>query len=427
MPTPMLPATPLLSRSSTSGALRTRLTLGCLWLAALALVIALPAGAADAAPPQMGGLQVIEAWPDVEFSEPIHVTHAKDGSDWLYVCEQPGRVKRIKKYRGVGAVPQPSLFLDITKKTYARSQGGLLSMACHPKFKSNRLFYVCYLAQNPNPGGEGKKFKIVVAEYRAGTNRADANSARTVIEIPKKTAQHQAGHVAFGPDGMLYISVGDGNETKNDKEMVAQNARMLLGKILRIDPSRREGGRGYAIPQGNPWPNSAPVRPEIWAFGFRNPWRMCWDAAGKMFVTEPGSSGPESREWVTQVHYGRNHGWPYLEGNRRLLTVPAGKNIVPRTFEYVRGSSGGATAGVGGYIYRGDRCKNLKGRYILGDYMRGEIYALKMRSSADRVVGNGFAKVGDVPDLASFGEDEQGEVYICSNGDLGVIFTLAPK
>ena len=397
-----------------------------LWLAAAALVLALPAGAAHAAPPQLPDVTLIDAWPDVEFQEPIFVTHGGDGSDYLYVCEQPGRIKRIKKYRGVGDVPQPSVFLDITRLVYARSQGGLLCMACHAQFKSNGLFYVSYLAENPNPGPEDKKFKLVIAEYRSAGAKADAGSARIVMEIPKKTAQHQGGGIGFGPDGMLYIGIGDGNESENDEKKVAQNAGSYLGKILRIDPSRREGGKGYGIPQGNPWPKVQNVRPEIWAFGLRNPWRFCWDAAGRMWVTEPGSSGPDSREWVTQILYGRNHGWPFMEGNFPLRTPPAGANIVPRTFEYVRGA-GKATAGIGGYFYRGDRVKSLKGRYLLGDYMRGEVYALSLVKEGDRIIGRDFGTVGDVPDMASFGEDEQGEIDLCSNGDLGVIFTLAPK
>jgi glucose/arabinose dehydrogenase len=411
-------------RTLSAGARRLRRPL--FWLAAAALLVVLPAGAADAAPPQIPGVELIEAWPDVEFKEPIHVTHGGDGSDYLYVCEQPGIVKRIKKYRGVGAVPQPSVFLDMRSKCYARSQGGLLSMACHPQFKSNRLFYLCYLAENPTPGPEGRKFKMVVAEWRSTGAKADPASFRTVIEIPKKTAQHQAGCIAFGPDGMLYIGIGDGNESKNDEQKLAQNARLFLGKILRIDPTGRQGGKGYSIPKGNPWPSSANVRPEIWGFGFRNPWRFCWDGAGRMWVTEPGSSGPASREWVLQVMYGRNHGWPYLEGTNVVIKPPPGRNIVPRTFEYVRGT-GSATAGVGGYVYRGDRVKALKGRYFLGDYMRGEVYALTIVKEGDRLVGRSFGKIGDVPDLASFGEDEQGELYMCSNGDLGIIFTMAPK
>ena len=394
----------------------------------LGLLMALPAARAEAAPPQMPGVQLVDAWPDVEFKEPIDVTNGHDGSDMLYVVEQPGTIQRIRKYRGVGPVPRPSLFLDVRSKVYARSQGGLLAMTCHPKFSSNKLFYVSYLAENPTPGPQDLKFKLVIAEYRSNGAKADPGSARIVMEIPKKTAQHQAGCIGFGPDGMLYISVGDGNTTKDDQEENAQNPRKYLGKILRIDPSGRWSGKGYAIPKGNPWPDprkSGGVLPEIWAFGFRNPWRFCWDKSGKMWVTEPGTSGPESREWVTEIRYGLNHGWPYLEGNRHLKNPPKPKKFVPRSFEYVRGS-GGATAGIGGYVYYGDRCKTMRGKYIFGDYMRGSVFCIDLVRQGDRTIGTNFRTVGDVPELASFGQDEQGEIYMCAN-EMGMIFTMAPR
>lgn len=397
-----------------------------LTLVVAALVVALDAGSVAAGPPQMPGVDLVDAWPDVEFKEPVQVTHAGDGSDMLYVVELPGRIQRIQKYRGVGPVPKPSLFLDISSRVYARAQGGLLSLAFHPSFKTNRLFYVSYLAENPTPGPQQRKFKLVVAEYRSQGATADPASHRTVIEIPKKFAQHQAGGIGFGPDGMLYIGIGDGNESKDDADKHAQNSLIYLGKILRIDPSGRWQGRGYAIPRGNPWPNSPNVLPEIWGYGFRNPWRFCWDPRGRMWVTEPGSSGPESREWVIQVVRGGNHGWPYMEGTRTLKPVPAGQTFVPRTFEYIRGS-GGSTAGVGGFVYRGDRLKALKGHYVFGDYMRGEVYAIQFEDRpGGRVVGRDYQKLGDVPELASFGEDEQGELYMCAN-EMGVVFTLAPK
>jgi glucose/arabinose dehydrogenase len=388
-----------------------------------------PARPALAGPPQMPSVQLIEAWPEVEFKEPIYVTHAKDGSDMLYVVEQPGRIHRIKKYRGVGDVPRPSLFLDLRSQVYARSQGGLLCMACHPDFARNRLFYVSYLAENPTPGPQDRKFKLVIAEYRSAGAQADPASRRVVLEIAKKTAQHQAGGLAFGPDGNLYISVGDGNESKNDADEHAQNAASWLGKILCIDPGGRSGGKGYAIPQVNPWRNAGGgVLPEIWAFGLRNPWRFCWDERGRMWATEPGTTGPESREWVTQVVRGGNHGWPYLEGNRVLKPPPRSKKIVPRTFEMPRGAGGGSSAGVGGFVYRGDRCKALRGRYVFGDYMRGEAYALQLvDQGGGRIVGGEFLTIGNCPDIASFGEDEQGELYLCSNGDLGLVFTVAPN
>ena len=413
MPTPFVP----LARRSAA------LTL-TLAACATALLL-LPAVRAEAGPPQLPGVQFVEAWPDVEFKEPIEVTHAKDGSDMLYVVEQKGTVQRIQKYRGVGAVPRPALFLDIRSRVYAKSQGGLLSMTFHPQFRTNRLFYVSYLAENATPGPEDHKFKLVVAEYRSNGATADAGSARTVIEITKKTAQHQAGGIGFGPDGMLYLGIGDGNESKDDQGENAQNPRKYLGKIIRIDPSGRQAGKGYSIPAGNPWPNTPGVLPEIWGFGFRNPWRFCWDARGRMWVTEPGSAGPESREWVTEVRYGGNHGWPYLEGNRKLKNPPRPKQFVPRTFEYIRGPEG-STAGIGGFIYRGDRCKLMRGKYIFGDYMRGAVYCIDLVTQGDRTVGQDFRTVGDVPELASFGEDEQGEIYMCAN-EMGVILTITPK
>jgi glucose/arabinose dehydrogenase len=399
--------------------------------ATAALLTLLPAAPAQARPPALTNVQLVDAFPDVEFKEPIHVTNGHDGSDWLYVVEQPGTIQRIRKFRGVGPVPQPSLFLDLRSKVYARSQGGLLCMACHPKFATNHLFYVSYLAKNPTPGPQDLKFKLVVAEYRSLGAKADPSSARVVIEVPKKTAQHQAGCIGFGPDGMLYLSIGDGNESKNDQAENAQNPRMLLGKILRIDPSGRQPAhdgqpaKGYSIPNGNPWPHNPGVRPEIWAFGFRNPWRFCWDPQGRMWVTEPGSSGPLSREWVQQVKYAGNHGWPFMEGTRQLKAPPKAKNFVPPAFEYVRGNEG-ATAGIGGVVYRGDRCKGMRGKYIFGDYMRGTVFCIDLTQQGNRVVGTNYRTVGDVPDLVSFGEDEQGEIYICAN-EMGAIFTMAPK
>lgn len=383
---------------------------------------------ARAGPPDMPGVQLVDAWPNVEFKEPIHVTHAKDGSDMLYVCEQPGRVQQIRKYRGVGPVPSPTLFLDLGAHVYARSQGGLLCMACHPRFSENRLFYVSYLAENTAPGAGDDKFKLVIAEYRSAGARADPASRRVVLEVPKTTAQHQAGGLGFGPDGMLYLGIGDGNETKDDQAENAQNARKWLGKIVCIDPLGRAPGKGYGIPGGNPWRDGAQgVLPEIWAFGFRNPWRFCWDERGRMWVTEPGTTGPESREWVTEIVRAGNHGWPYMEGNRALKPPPAGKSIVPRCFEYLRGATTASSCGVGGYVYRGDRVKALRGRYVLGDFIRGEAYCINLVQDGARFLGTDFRTLGQCPDLASFGEDEQGEIYLCSNGDLGVIFTLAPK
>ena len=218
----------------------------------VALTVTLSARPAEAAPPQLPGVDLVEAWPDLEFKEPICITNAGDGSDYLYVGEQPGRIMRIKKYRGVGAVPRPTVFLDIRSQCYARAQGGLLDVAFHPDFKTNRKFYVSYLAKNTAPGRGLNEYKLVIAEYSSGGTTANVNSRRTVIEIPKKSPQHQAGGIGFGPDKMLYIGVGDGG-SKMDVDGNAQNALVLLGKVLRIDPAGRIGNLGYGIPRNNPW------------------------------------------------------------------------------------------------------------------------------------------------------------------------------
>jgi glucose/arabinose dehydrogenase len=395
-------------------------------LGAVLALVALPNAPAAAAPSEFPGVQMVEAWPDLEFNEPIDITNGADGSDMLYVAEQKGVIKAIPKYRGTGKVPRPSVLLDLRSAVYARAQGGLLSITCHPSFKSNGLLYVSYLAKNPSPGPQGLTFKLVIAEYRVRGGKADPKSARVILEVLKSNAQHHAGCIRFGPDKMLYIGVGDAKDEES-----AQNPRSLFGKVLRIDPGAGDRNRPYGIPKGNPWPKISGVRPEIWGFGFRNPWRFGWDTQGRLFAVEPGTKGPESREWVMQVKYGGNHGWPYMEGSRKLKNPPKPKTFVPATFEYVRGS-GGATAGIGGTVYRGDRVKALRGKYVFGDYMRGEVYCIDLTTvggsnpAKQRVVGSNHRALGGVPEFAGLGEDEQGELYFCAN-EMGTIFTLAPS
>ncbi|MDA1194747.1 MAG: PQQ-dependent sugar dehydrogenase [Planctomycetota bacterium] len=384
------------------------------------LILVLPGEHAESRPAQMPGVRLLEAWPDVEFKEPIDVTSARDGTDFVYVAEQKGTIQRIAKYRGSGAVPRPALFLDIKSRVYAQSQGGLLGIAFHPEHRTNRRLYVSYLAENADAQ---LKFKLVVSEFRSNGERADPRSERIVLEVPKDSAQHQGGGIRFGPDGMLYIGVGDAKQ-----EDSAQNPRSLYGKMLRIDPTATAGGRAYGIPQGNPWPAVEGVRPEIWGFGFRNPWRFGWDLQGRLYAVEPGTSGAESREWIMQVKYGSNHGWPFMEGTRRLKSPAKPKDFVPSTFEWVRGDGGG-TAGIGGTVYRGDRVKALRGKYLFGDYMRGELYCIDLATvgndpQTQRVVGQNFRLVGEVPEFVGMGEDDQGELYFCSN-DMGIIFTMA--
>lgn len=406
-------------------------------LALLALAWALAPTAADAKePPAYPDVKLEEAWPDVEFDKPIRLVNAGDGSDRLYVIEKDGVIKMLPKWRGVGAVPKPTVFLDLRADCVNNAQGGVFSLAFHPGFRSNRRAFVSYLAKHKDPKARDKRFKLVIAEVQVKGAKADRATLRAVFEIPKKYPIHQAGHIAFGPAGKLFISTGDGG-SKNDKDGNAQNPKSLLGKMLRIDVDRKAGGKGYAIPADNPWPNMRvpgsttqwQIRPEIYAFGMRNPWHFSFDRAGRLWTTEPGTTGAESREWVSEIRKRGNNGWPFFEGSRALQPLPpnaARSKFQKPTFEWVRGPGDHGTAGVGGHVYTGSRVPSMRGKYLFGDYMRGMVYCIDLVGRSGAVTGKAFRKVGDVPDLSGIGRDEQGEAYFLSF-EAGMIFTLAPK
>jgi glucose/arabinose dehydrogenase len=408
-----------------------RLAVGASALAAVAvgLVFDLPGRGLEAAPPPLEGVKAVEAWPGVTFSEPIALAHPKDGSDMLYVLEQPGTLKRLPKWRGVGAVPEPQTVLDFKTKVHAQGQGGALGLTFHPQFRSNGRFYLSYLSKNAHPT---QLFKLVVSEFRMTNGTTSLATERVLLEVPKTTANHQAGGLAFGPDARLYIGVGD-NASHADKEGNAQNPSVLLGKILRLDVDNPPVGKAYGTAD-NPWPKNPGVRPEIWAYGFRNPWRFSWDAQGNMFVAEPGSKGPKCREWVTQVVRGRNHGWPYMEGNTRnpdRVDMPVGgaADFVPRLFDYGREDPESGSCAIGGHVYRGDRVKALQGRYVFCDYMLEEVYALEVNQQGGRLVGTNWRTIAAIK-AVSIDADAQGELYFCVNEKAdsgGTVMTLAPK
>ena len=325
-------------------------------------------------------------------ASPVFVTGARDGTRRLFLVEQAGTI-RVMPADGVATV-----FLDIRSRVRSGGEQGLLGLAFHPSYASNRRFFVYYTRS-----ADGA---IVIAEYAASlTNPNTADSTeRVLLTIPHPTfSNHNGGMLAFGSDGYLYIGVGDGG-SGNDPPNNAQNRNTLLGKLLRIDVDRQSGSLPYAIPLSNPFAGFIDGRDEIFAYGFRNPWRFAFDRlTNQLWVADVGQG---SREEVnTPIQHGGNYGWRVFEGssctsNDPSLCIPS--NYVFPVFEY--GHSGGRCSITGGYVYRGSLNSLPDGVYVYGDFCSGEIFTW-----------NGTAQqlLLDTPlNISSFGEDDDGEIYV---------------
>ena len=313
-------------------------------------------------PPLLRGVGLTETWPGVTFDKPMVALEEPGGTGYWVVLEQGGVVKRLAMWSGQGPVPQPTVFLDLSAKVFPRMQGGLQCLAFDPRYQENRKVYVTYVAGSPQQG-----FHVVLSEFRTNGQACDVTTERPLLYVPKSLAMHNGSWLAFGPDGMLWMSTGD-NAKQKEALQTSQNPNNLLGKILRIDVSRADPGLPYAIPADNPWAAvQQGVRREIWAYGMRNPWRCSFDAEGNLWTTEPGTKGAGCHESVVRIEKGKNHGWPFFEGTRPMEPIPPnlqGQAFVKPVFEYLRDEGDDLTAGIGGYIVRGSRCPPLKGRYV---------------------------------------------------------------
>ncbi|MBZ5536109.1 MAG: PQQ-dependent sugar dehydrogenase [Acidobacteriia bacterium] len=353
-------------------------------------------------------------------SNPLFVTSSQDGSNRLFVVEQGGRIKVLQP-----GASSPSVFLDISSKEVFGGEQGLLGLAFHPQFFTNRRFFVDYTR-----AGDGA---TVIAEYHASVS--DANVADPVEKILLIIAQpfvnHNGGMVAFGPDGFLYIGMGDGG-SGNDPGNRAQNTNELLGKILRIDVDHPNGSVPYSSPPGNPF-FSGGGRSEIFSVGMRNPFRFSFDrGTGQLFV---GDVGQDHWEEVDIVTIGGNYGWRIFEGNHCTNNDPAlCANTSGFTFpiaEYPHAQTSPAVASrcsiTGGYVYRGTRGSLPAGVYLFADFCSGEIVMLN--SGTQTVLLNSGLNI------SSFGEDEAGEIYVAGlggqvsrlvSGNLGCGYSISP-
>ncbi len=331
----------------------------------------------------------------------VSVTHAGDSR--LFITLQGGLVMI---HDGTRVLPEP--FLDIRNLVLSGGERGLLSVAFHPGYAQNGLFYVNYTDLRGD---------TVVARYSVSQfdpNRANPSSAVPILMIQQPFANHNGGQLQFGPDSYLYIGMGDGG-SGGDPGNRAQNLGDLLGKMLRIDV---DSALPYAIPPSNPFVGQAGIRPEIWAFGLRNPWRFSFDrATGDLWIADVGQGIWEEVDFqpVTSIG-GENYGWRRMEGahcfNPSSNCNPG--NLVLPVIEYNHSVGCSVT---GGYVYRGTRSPRLVGQYIYGDFCSGRIFGAT-RSASGAVTNQQLLDV--TFNVSTFGEDVTGEIYVgdYSNGIL---------
>lgn len=337
-------------------------------------------------------------------SEPIGLFHAGDGSGRLFIIEQAGTI-RILQNGTVGQTP----FLDIRDRVSAGGERGLLGLAFHPKFEENGRLFVNYTSPT---GG----LHTVISEFKAGGGAADPGSERILLTIPQPFSNHNGGNIVFGPDGFLYIGMGDGG-SGNDPQGNGQNLGTLLGKMLRIDVDQKASGKEYAIPPDNPFLGTSGAAPENWAYGLRNPWRFSFDSQTGLLYA--GDVGQSAREEIHVIRKGGNNGWNPMEGT---ICTPGVNPDCDKSgydlpiIDYPR--SEGTTV-VGGYVYRGSAIPNLPGAYLYGDFGSGRLWMLRYDGSA---VSDQRLLLETGKNISSFGEDEQRELYLTDYG--GEIFKI---
>ncbi|MGE3467473.1 MAG: sorbosone dehydrogenase family protein [Pyrinomonadaceae bacterium] len=341
---------------------------------------------------------------------PIVITGAGDGSNRLFLATQWGTIYVIPNDQQVS---RPTSFLDIRDRVAPftkNNEEGFLGLAFHPKYEQNGEFFVYYTAmptkEHPN--------QSVISRFRVSKddpNKADPNSEEVILTLDQPYWNHNGGTIVFGPDGFLYIGLGDGGAA-NDPHMNGQNLQTLLGKILRIDIDRKAGDKQYAIPQDNPFvANPKLARPEIWAYGIRNIWRMSFDRqTGECWAADVGQ---DLWEEVDLIVKGGNYGWNLREGKHSFGPggVEPQERLIEPVVEYHHDTGKSIT---GGYVYRGQRAPSLTGGYLYGDYVSGLMWAVWYDAAKQQTTANRPIESNGLP-IVTYGEDDNGEVYWSTN------------
>ncbi|MBM3946158.1 MAG: PQQ-dependent sugar dehydrogenase, partial [SAR202 cluster bacterium] len=367
---------------------------------------------AEAQPPKLPQLSLEPAFSNARTgaftNRPVFLTTLPGASAWLAVVAQDGIIlvaSQAQRGREVRT------FLDITGRVSRQgNEEGLLGLAFHPRYEETRHLYVHYSAATPR--------RSVISRFTARPDlvSADPTTEHVIMEVAQPFSNHNGGMIAFGPDGYLYIALGDGGSA-GDPEGNGQNLRTLLGSILRIDVDRQEPGLRYAVPPDNPFVRDAPQpgsRGEIWAYGLRNPWRFSFDmTTGDLWAADVGQNAWEE---VDLIKRGGNYGWNVMEGNHcyRPSIGCRTEGFMSPIAEYRHGEGCSIT---GGYVYRGAAIPALKGAYVYSDFCSGRVWALRYDGS--RVTEQAVVAETGLS-IASFGEDADGELYVLAFDGVGV-------
>jgi glucose/arabinose dehydrogenase len=346
---------------------------------------------------------VEDAFPELSFNAPVGLYSPDDGTDRLFILEQTGKIYVFNNSR---LISQKTLFLDLSSNITYGGERGLLGLAFHPNYSINGKFYINYINTSEY---------TVIAQYTVNNtniNKANASSGSIILTQYQPAPNHNGGQLAFGADGYLYASFGDGGSDSQE----AQDRTNILGTIIRIDV---DSGVSYSIPSDNPfYGNTEGFREEIWAYGFRNPWRFSFDSDGVLWV---GDVGQNSYEEIDIVTNGSNYGWDVMEGNHCYGGGSCDQtNLTLPIYEYTHLLG---TAITGGFVYNGTRLVGLQGKYIYGDYGSGKIWALSYHPTE----GTKNQLLLDAPlQISSFGIDNANELYICDTNS-GKIYKLVEK
>jgi glucose/arabinose dehydrogenase len=339
----------------------------------------------------------------VQDFRPIILTHAGDGSNRTFVATQQGLILVVK---GNGPAAQSKVFLDLRDRvTYKDNENeeGFLGLTFSPRYKETGEFCIYYTSKKLEP------HTSVISKFKVSANdpdKADPASEVELLRIPKPFWNHTGGTVIYGPDGYLYIGMGDGGSA-NDPFNNGQNLGTLLGSILRIDVEHKDGDKNYSIPKDNPFLGKEGAKPEIYAYGLRNVWRMAFDRqTGTLWCADVGQNLWEEINLITK---GGNYGWNVREGMHTFGAKGSGPraDLIEPIWEYDHQVGASITGGV---VYRGKKIPELVGKYVYADYVTGKIWALKYDEQAKKVISNEAIPSQKMP-VISFGEDEQGEVY----------------